>query len=632
MAPLPPLVIGTAGHIDHGKTALVRALTDTDTDRLPEERRRGITIELGFAHLTLPSGREAAVVDVPGHERFVRHMVAGAQAVDLVLLVVAADDGVMEQTREHLEICDLLGCAAGVVAITKSDLADGDWLDLVEGDVRAALAPTRLADAPIVRCSAATGAGLAPLLAALDAVAATVAPRDAGRPFRLPIDRSFTLHGFGTVVTGTIVDGEVAVGDRLLCLPAGSEARVRGIERHNRPVERVGAGARAAINLAGVETGRLPRGGWLCRPATYEATHLLTVEVTTLARTAPPLTGRLPLRLHLGAADLACRLHPLEGREIAPGATALAQLTVAGGVVALPGDRFVLRTPSPAATVGGGRLLATGGHRLRPRGGAGAAAIRPLTRTHPDDRLAAHLALAGRHGIATSRLCFVTGELPAAASATADRLVAGGRAAVAGEVYFDAALLPPLGAGLTTLLARLHAARPYDPVVPSSELLHALRLPLPALLDAVVAATDGVVAESTGVRLATHQVQVTGARAEVRDRLLALFAETPFAPPTAAEAARRLALPPAEVERLLTHLARTGEVVRIAAHRHYLPAALAQVEQRVRDHLAAHTTLTVAEFKALFTLTRRTAIPLLEHLDRTGVTRRDGEVRRAGGR
>lgn len=631
MASLPSLVVGTAGHIDHGKTALVRALTGTDTDRLPEERRRGITIELGFAHLILPSGREVAVVDVPGHERFVHHMVAGAQGVDLVLLVVAADDGVMEQTREHLEVCDLLGCTAGVVAITKTDLADGDWLDMVEHDVRDALAPTFLAGAPIVRCSAATGAGLGTLRAALDEVAAAVAPRDTGRPFRLPIDRSFILHGFGTVATGTILDGEVAVGDRLLCLPDGVEARVRGLERHNRPVERVGPGARAAVNLAGVESGRLPHGSWLCHPATYEVAHRLTVEVTTLARTAPPLTSRLPLRLHLGAGDLPAHLHPLEGREIAPGTTALAQLTVAAGVVALPGDRFILRTPSPAATVGGGRVLATGGQRLRPRGGAGAEAVRPLAAADPLERFAAHLALAGRHGIAASRLSFATGQTPAAAAATADRLVAAGRAAMGGEVYFDAALLPPLGAALATLLARLHGERPYDPVVPSAELLHALRLPLPALLDAVVAATVGVVTDATGVRLAAHQAGVAGVHAEVRDRLIALLAEPPFAPPTTAEAARQLAVAPAQVEPLLAHLARTGEVVRIATDRYYLPAAVAEIEQTVRHYLATHGALTVADFKALFTLTRRTAIPLLEHLDRTGVTRRDGEVRRAGG-
>jgi len=626
-----PLVIGTAGHIDHGKTALVRALTGTNTDRLPEEQRRGITIELGFAHLTLPSRRKAAVVDVPGHERFVRHMVAGAQGVDLVLLVVAADDGVMEQTREHLEVCDLLGCTAGVVAITKCDLVDDDWLELVEGDVRDTLAPTFLAAAPIVRCSAATGAGLDALLATLDQVAATVAPRPADRSFRLPIDRCFTLHGFGTVATGTVADGTVAVGDRLLCLPGGVEARVRTLQRHGLPVKRLTAGTRAAVNLAGVVPEAVGRGSWLCHADTYAAATRLTAEITTLGRTAPPLTSRLPLRLHLGAGDLPCRLHPLEGREVAPGETALAQLFVAGGVIAMPGDRFVLRTPSPAATVGGGRILAVGGRRLRRRPGLGEQ-LRPLTHNDPHDRLAALLSLAGRHGIGANHLPYATGLSPMAATGAADRLVATGRAVAASTppIYFDAALLPPLTDRLTALLTRLHEERPFAPVVSRQELTHALHLPDPALLEAVATAGTAVITETAGLRLHDHRVEVTGETARLRDHLLARLSDTPYTPPATSELAEQLDVAPDDLEPLLAHLARTGEVVRIG-DRYYLPTAVAAVEAGVRTHLAAHPDLTVADFKSLFGLTRRHAIPLLEHLDRTSVTRREGKVRTAVG-
>jgi len=630
MASTAPLVIGTAGHIDHGKTALVRALTGSDTDRLPEERRRGITIELGFAHLRLPSGREAAVVDVPGHERFVRHMVAGAHGIDLVLLVVAADDGVMEQTREHLEVCDLLGCTAGVVAITKADLADDDWLDLVEEEIRDTIASTRLADAPIVRCSSTTGVGVDKLLATLDRVAATTAGRERGRPFRLPIDRCFTVRGFGTVVTGTVGDGSLAVGERVVCLPGGTVARVRGIERHNQPVRRVDAGARAAVNLAAMEGPSPARGGWLCHPDTYEIATRLTVEVTSLARTAPPLAGRLPLRLHLGAADLACRLHPLEGREIAPGGTGVAQLFVAGGAVALPGDRFVLRTPSPAATVGGGRILAIAGRRLRRRPGL-ADRLRPLASADPAEGLAAHLALAGRHGIAAARLPFMTGLAADQATAIAVTQVTHGTTVVAGNppIYFDAALLPPLDDRLTDLLTRLHGERPFDPVVSRQELIHALHLPEPALLEAVATTSGAVVAEAAGLRLSDHRVEVAGEAARLRDQLLARLGEHLYAPPAAGELPRLLDVAPDALEPLLVHLTRTGEVVRIGDC-YYLPAAVAAVEAGVRTHLATHPTLTVADFKELFGLTRRHAIPLLEHLDRTGITRREGEVRRVG--
>ncbi len=630
--PHPSLVIGTAGHIDHGKTALVRALTGTDTDRLPEERRRGITIELGFAHLTLPSGREAAVVDVPGHERFVRHMVAGAQGIDLVLLVVAADDGVMEQTREHLEVCELLGCHAGVVAITKADLVETAWLDLVEEEVREALASTFLAHAPVVRCSAATGTGIEALSAALDQVATTTPRRDESRPFRLPIDRCFTVRGFGTVVTGTVLDGSLAVGDRVVSLPGGATARVRGLQRHNRPVERVVAGNRAAVNLAALEGDVPARGSWLCLPESYEEVTRLTVEVTGLARAARPLTSRLPLRLHLGATDLACRLHPLEGPEVAAGSRGLAQLFLSGGVLALPGDRFVLRTPSPATTVGGGRILAVGGKRLRRRADR-VARLRPLASTDPSERLLAALTLAGPRGIGHHRLPYATGLAPAVAEASAASLVEQGHAVAASTppTYFDAALLPPLTDDLTRLLAHLHAERPFDSTLGRQELLHALHLPEPALLEAVAAASEEVVADGTGLRLHHHRVVVKGETARLRDRLITLLNTHPYTPPAAGELARHLEVSPETLEPLLAHLTRTGEVVRIGADRYYLPPVVAEIEEIVRDHLATQATLTVAQFKERLGLTRRHAIPLLEHLDRTGVTRRDGEVRRAGG-
>ncbi|HEX8202328.1 MAG TPA: selenocysteine-specific translation elongation factor, partial [Isosphaeraceae bacterium] len=362
------LVVGTAGHIDHGKTALVRALTGVDTDRLPAEKQRGITIDLGFAALDLGDHR-LALVDVPGHERFIRNMLAGATGLDLALLVVAADDSVMPQTREHLEILRLLGLPAGVVALTKCDLADPDWLDLVEEEVRGLVAGTFLAGSEVVRTSAATGAGIDALKRALGRLGERAPGRPDPGPFRMAIDRAFTVAGHGTVVTGTVASGSVAVGDDLEWLPEGRAVRVRGLHRHDRPVERVGRGARAAINLGGVHHAEVRRGQELAAPGYLAATRILSAEILASADAPRPLRHRGRYRLHLGTAEVAATLSLLDGPELAPGGAMAGQLFLAEPVVAVHGQPLILREASPPATLGGGRVLQPLARRVRRRDG-----------------------------------------------------------------------------------------------------------------------------------------------------------------------------------------------------------------------------------------------------------------------
>ncbi|HYQ80873.1 MAG TPA: selenocysteine-specific translation elongation factor, partial [Anaeromyxobacteraceae bacterium] len=447
------VVVGTAGHIDHGKTALVKALTGIDTDRLAEEKRRGITIELGFAHLALPDGTVAGVVDVPGHERFVRAMAAGAGGIDLVVLVVAADEGVMPQTREHLDICRLLGVPRGLVAVTKSDLLPElgpDWLPLLTQEIQAAVRGTFLEGAPVVPCSARSGEGLPRLLEAIAALAREVPERPADGPLFLPVDRAFTLKGFGTVVTGTLLSGAVAEGEAVALVPGPPGAaplRVRSVQVHGRPAPRALAGQRTAVNLPGVEAGAIARGQVLTHPGVVPATSMLDAEVTLLGAAPQPLKHRARLLLHVGTTQVPGTVALLQGELLAPGATGLAQIRLGEPVAALPGQRFILRgfraLEGRGKTIGGGRVLALAPRRRRRGRAADVDQLRVLAGGDDDARLQAVLQMAGPAGLAAEALPGRVALPPRAVAAALERLGARGRvllfdrerrAFVAGEV------------------------------------------------------------------------------------------------------------------------------------------------------------------------------------------------------
>jgi selenocysteine-specific elongation factor len=646
------VTIGTAGHIDHGKTALVRALTGVDGDRLPEERARGITIELGFAPIELPGARadagaeadgppvRAGMVDVPGHERFVRTMLAGAASIDVGLLVIAADDGVMPQTREHLAILDLLGVRHGVVALAKCDLAEPEWRALVAADVRETLAGTSLASAVIVPTSARRGEGLDELRRALGA-AATAAAADrrhalADEPFRLMIDRSFALTGRGTVVTGTAASGTVAVGDELLVHPGGRQVRVRELHVHGASVERAERGRRVAIALAGVHHAEVERGHELASPGAVREGAVLAVSLRMLPDAVRGLRPRERVRLHLGTAVRGARVRLLEDGGLEPGAEGLALLAVDGPVPAVHGQAFVIRAESPPATLGGGTILVPAARPIRRADAGGLAALRGLRAAGGTDRLGAALALRGERRVAPTAAWTDAGLLGAEADAATAALRERGEllAREAGEAgWVHASTRDRWIAAIETAIDRHHRASPLSAGMPREQLATAARgVPEVELTWALAAAVaGGRVREAGGGRLARADFEpdLTPRHRIIRERLLAAYRAGGFRPPDAAEAAGPEARP-ADVEAMMRLCVSEGELVHLGGGVHLDAEHERELRARVRSHLlaeAAEEGLTMSGLRILLDTTRKHAVPFGEYLDRVGTTRRRGDVR-----
>jgi len=639
------IVIGTAGHIDHGKTALVRALTGIDTDRLAEEKRRGITIELGFAHLALEGGTVAGVVDVPGHERFVRAMAAGAGGIDLVVLVVAADEGVMPQTREHLDICRLLGVPRGLVALTKSDLLPelgAEWLPLLEAEVRAAAEGTFLEGCPIVPCSARTGDGLDALRAALGALAREVPERSADGPLFLPVDRAFSLRGFGTVITGTLLSGTIAEGDHAALVPASpgvGELRVRTVQVHGKPEPRALAGQRTAVNLPGLEAAAVSRGQALCRPGELPQSRLLDVQLQLLAAAPRPVRHRARLLLHVGTAQAEAAVALLDRAELAPGGTCFAQLRLDAPVAALPGQRFILRgfaaIEGRGRTVAGGRVLAIAARRRRRLRPEELDQLEVLSSGVPDARVAATLAMAGPAGLPAAALVGRTALSPRALEASLERLGARGeallfdkdrRAWVAGEVA------RALAERLRKALAAFHQAKPVASGMGKEE----LRGRLPPVVDprlfqrllSQLAEKGELTAEGDLVRARGHTAAATGSgAAALKSKVAEALRRGGLTPPWLAELPALVGASQAEVAAVLKLLLAEGTAVRTAPELWFDAAAVAGLQGKLVAHLRAHGGITTQEFKDLVGATRKHVIPLAEYFDREKVTLRVGEKR-----
>jgi selenocysteine-specific elongation factor len=630
------LVIGTAGHIDHGKTALVRALTGVDTDRLPAEKQRGITIDLGFAALDL-GGVRLALVDVPGHERFIRNMLAGATGLDLALLVVAADDSVMPQTREHLEILRLLGLSGGVVALTKCDLADPSWLALVEDDVKELVAGTFLEGAPVVRTSATTGEGIGALQSALKALGETAPARDDPGLFRLAIDRAFTVAGHGTVVTGTVASGGVAVGDELAWLPEGRPVRVRGLQRHDRPVERVGRGARAAVNLVGVHHAEVSRGQELAAPGYLEATRAVSAEVRCSADAPRPLRHRGRYRLHLGTAEVTATLALLGADELRPGASALGQLFLAGPVTAVSGQPFVLREESPPATLGGGRVLEPSARRVRRRDAAAVTRLDRLRAPDPVVRASAALAGFGLRPWSDRALCREAG-LAAAEVGPVLAALAGSSALVELPVgprrttRVLAEVVGRLEDRTLRALARLHEARPRQSAIPRAHVAAAL----PDLgNDALVAAPidrlkarGQVAADARTVALKGFEPRLSQGERRLKSELAEALRAGGFSPPELADLVATAGARGPVVAELMALLRDEERAVEITPQLYLDFEAAARLRRLVTERLSGGAAMTMAELRDLLGTTRKYAVPIGEYLDRIGLTLRDGDVRR----
>ena len=604
-------VVGTAGHIDHGKSTLITALTGIDPDRLAEEKRRGMTIDLGFAHLTLPSGREIGIVDVPGHARFMRNMLAGAHGLDAVLLVVAADEGVMPQTREHLDVIDLLDVQRGLIVVTKADLVDEDWLALVTEEVRATTRGTSLAGSEVIPVSAVTRQGLTELTAALDALLGGASLReDSGRP-RLPIDRVFTMSGFGTVVTGTLVDGSFAVGDEMEVMPGGRRVRIRGLQRHNRKVERVGPGNRVAANLSGVEKSELSRGDVLARPGTLRASRRMDASVRVVASAAQQLRHGAELLLHTGSVEVTGRTIVLDADEIAAGKTGWVQLYLERPIAVAAGDRFVLRTPSPPVTIAGGTIL-----DVAPRKHArhDSAVRESLARRAAGDVLQQELRKYPRG---------VTVQALLKATVAPDAEVQTLKARRLGDWIFSDEAWRSIAGRAGDELAAYHAAYPLRSGMAREELRSRLGVSpasFPVVIEGLV--RDGWVVERNGSLAAPeHAVELgeSGPQAE----LLRVLGADPFTPPSLQEAMRQSGAG----EELVRALVQRGDIVRVSDDVAFTEGAFDSAVAMVKEIIGVSGSVTVAQLRDRMGASRRPVLALLEYLDAQRVTRRVGDER-----
>jgi selenocysteine-specific elongation factor len=641
--------IGTAGHVDHGKSTLVTALTGIDPDRLAEEKARGMTIDLGFAWLTLPSGREASIVDVPGHESFIKNMLAGVGGIDVALLVVAADEGVMPQTEEHLAILDLLRVRSGVAALTKCDLVEDDWLALVREDIAERLKSTTLAGAPIVPCSAVTRAGLPELLAALDgALDAAPGRRDVGRP-RLPVDRVFTITGFGTVVTGTLQDGALRLGQEVELLPARARGRIRGLQAHKQSVEVGHPGGRLAVNLAGVAKSDVSRGDVLALPGRLRATTALDVRLDVIASAPRPVVHNAELDLYLGAAETPARVLLLEKDELQPGEQGWAQVRLMRPIVAAHGDRFILRVPSPSLTVAGGVVAEPWARRHRRRDPAVLTRLELLLRGDPAEVTLAALreggsapsaagrkrvagALGGYGGRDAAEVSQATGLALADVEAALADLMARERVVRVGAVFYAADEWARLRVESMQLLGDYHRQYPLRAGMPREEWRARLGLGARELGDVVAAlGAEGILAESGGghgafVRLPGHQPRLSAEQERAVAAMLARFEGEPFTPPTRPEVEE--ALGPEVTAALIEQgtLVKLGEPILLGR------TAYREALRRITGHLRARGTLTVAEARDLLGTTRKYMLAILEHTDQQRITTRKGDDRVLGPR
>ena len=625
------VVVGTAGHIDHGKTSLVKALTGTDTDRLPEEKARGITIDLGFAFLEEPDGLTIEIVDVPGHERFIKNMLAGVGGIDLAMLVIAADEGVMPQTREHLAICSLLRIKSGLIALTKTDLVEADWLELVKEDLAGLTRATFLEGAPIVPVSARSGQGMDALRATLRDLAVKVPSRASDQLARLPIDRVFTIKGFGTVVTGTLMAGRLRVDDRAEVFPGGLQAKVRGLQTHGHPVTDASAGQRTAVNLQGVERAAVERGNVLGLAGTLVPSVLMDGTLELLADAPRPLKTRDRVRFHAGTSEIMARVLLLETQELAPGRTAFARFRLEAPLVALPGDRFVIRSYSPMVTIGGGTLLDIAPPRFKRKAPALIAHLTLLRDGAPDAVVEEHIRHAGAGGVRVAALSGRVPFGPARLRALLETLQAAGRvAAVDRDWFVHPESVTRLRGLVLAALEQFHRTFPLRPGMSREELRGragaADERVFGHLLETLAA--EGVVrSERDKVRLAAHEVRLSAEQQKIVDRVEQEFLGAAAAPPSPEEALTRAGLAGDEEHELFQLLVEGRKLVRVKDSLYFHATALESIQDKLVAMLRERKEIGPGDIKDLLGISRKYAIPLLEFFDARRVTARVGERR-----
>jgi selenocysteine-specific elongation factor len=657
--------IGTAGHVDHGKSTLVTALTGMDPDRLAEEKARGMTIDLGFAWLVLPSGREVSIVDVPGHESFIKNMLAGVGGIDVALLVVAADEGVMPQTREHLAILDLLQVSTGVVALTKCDLVDDpEWLELVQEEIREQLKPTTLHDAPVIACSAVTGMGLPELVETLDnALASHSGHRDKGHP-RLPVDRVFTVTGFGTVVTGTLQDGKLRVGQEVQIYPTSQRTRIRSLQAHKQSVEEGNPGGRLAANLVGVAKSDIVRGQVLALPGTLRPTTALDVRLQVIPGAERPLTHNTELELYAGSAEVPARVLLLHAGQLQPGQSGWAQLRLKRPLALLRGDRFILRIPSPSETIGGGMVVDPWARRHRRYDlevlgrleqlsqsdpwEVVLAALRPEHKRSslsnkkqaPQSKDAVKTSFGNYYGRDIQEITGTTGIPESEVEEALGQLASREAIVRAGSYCFVAGEWERLSTDAVQMVTAYHQRYPIRIGMPREEWRSRLGLSAKAAVDTLATLVrSGALAEETTqasdavktsgshgvfVKLPAHQPHLTEQEAEGAAAMLERFRQDPYAPPTWQEVDKSLG------GELAQALLDQGKLVRVSETIVLGQAAYAGAIAQVVSYLQEHKTITVAQARDLLGTSRKYMLAILEHFDQRHITRRQEDDRILG--
>ena len=632
---LKQIILGTAGHIDHGKTSLIKAVTGINTDRLKEEQQRGITIELGFASMELPSGQRLGIVDVPGHEKFVKNMVAGATGIDIVAMVIAADEGVMPQTREHIEICTLLDVKYGLVVLTKTDLVDEEWLELVLDDVCQFVEGTFLEDSPVVTLSSVTGEGIPEFVKTLDELSVLIPPRSSTGLFRLPVDRVFTMKGFGTVITGTLISGRVKKGDTIIIYPSGITSKVRGIQVYNESANEAEAGMRTAVNFQGLEKASVNRGEILSMPGSLISSYMADVSFHFLNSNKKAIKNRTRVRFHSGTSEILGNLILLDREELNPGDTIVGQLRLDSPVALIKDDRFVIRSYSPIRTIGGGRVLNPIPRKHKRFRTEITEGLESLVEGAPEEIISYHISASAYQGVSLSELKIMT-NLP---DKQLDRTLQGLlskktviRTDKEKQIYIHYDSFEKLKKEIYDCLDGYHQANPLKPAMFKEELKSKfpsfVSQKLFNLLFNQMIKDGAIVQEEDTIRLATHKVSLAVNQADVKEKILDAYVKGGLTPPYFKELGKSLDIEAPQAKDVLKLLIDEGKIIKAKEDLYFHTDAINDLKKQTVDFLVAQREMTAPQFKEIAKVSRKYLIPLLEYFDSKNITIRIGDIRR----
>ena len=632
------IILGTAGHIDHGKTSLIRAVTGIDTDRLKEEKERGITIELGFASLDLPSGQHVGIVDVPGHEKFVKNMVAGATGIDIVALVIAADEGVMPQTREHMEICTLLGIRHGFVVLTKIDMVDEEWLELAREDVVDFTRGTFLEDQPVVPVSSVTGEGIEAFAQTLDAQCTAIPERKTSGLFRLPVDRVFTMRGFGTVITGSLVSGAIEVGENVELYPADIRSKVRGLQVHGAGVEKALAGQRTAVNFQGLDKDEVERGYVLARPGTLKPSYMVDIAFSYLESCTKPLKNRTRVRFHTGTSEIMGNIILFDRETIDPGQKTVAQVRLDTPVVLVKDDRYVIRSYSPVRTIGGGRVLNPVPPKHKRFRTEVIESLGRYKEMAPEEIIAFHAHQSGFRGTRFSDLRLVTNLPDKKLEGTVNALLSNRQLITVdreARLYIHAEAYANLRHLVLDQLGNYHKTNPLKAGMPSEELKSKFPLRINAKLPIQVmnqmVKSEELVLEDNLARLTGHQVSLGIDQAELKQKIQDTYVKGGITPPYFKEVCQQLGTDPRAAQEILRLMVEDDLLVKVKEDLYFHRPAIEDLKARLVAFLKENGTITTPQFKDMTGASRKYVIPLAEFFDATRVTIRVGDNRQLRG-